>query len=144
MVESFVNSKIDDQISLIENREVPMQDAIDNGAIALFGEKYDDVVRTIKFGDSVELCGGTHVKNTAEIWQFKIKSEGAIASGIRRIEAITGSAVKDYYNQSIIQLAEIRKSLNNTKNPVDSLVELKNENLKLKKQLEALSNDKLL
>ncbi|MDA9849772.1 alanine--tRNA ligase [Flavobacteriaceae bacterium] len=143
MVESFVNSKIDDQISLIENREVPMQDAIDNGAIALFGEKYDDVVRTIKFGDSVELCGGTHVKNTAEIWQFKIKSEGAIASGIRRIEAITGSAVKDYYNQSIIQLAEIRKSLNNTKNPVDSLVELKNENLKLKKQLEALSNDKL-
>jgi len=142
-VESFVNSKIDDQISLIENRDVPMQDAIDNGAIALFGEKYDDVVRTIKFGDSVELCGGTHVKNTAEIWQFKIKSEGAIASGIRRIEAITGSAVKDYYNQSIIQLAEIRKSLNNTKNPVDSLAELKNENLKLKKQLEALSNDKL-
>ena len=143
-VESFVNSKIDDQISLIENRDVPMQDAIDNGAIALFGEKYDDVVRTIKFGDSVELCGGTHVKNTAEIWQFKIKSEGAIASGIRRIEAITGSAVKDYYNQSIIQLAEIRKSLNNTKNPVDSLAELKNENLKLKKQLEAFSNDKLL
>ena len=142
-IEFFVNSKIDDQISLIENREVPMQDAIDNGAIALFGEKYDDVVRTIKFGDSVELCGGTHVKNTAEIWQFKIKSEGAIASGIRRIEAITGSAVKDYYNQSIIQLAEIRKSLNNTKNPVDSLAELKNENLKLKKQLEALSNDKL-
>ena len=142
-VESFVNSKIDDQISLIENREVPMQDAIDNEAIALFGEKYDDVVRTIKFGESVELCGGTHVKNTAEIWQFKIKSEGAIASGIRRIEAITGSAVKDYYNQSIIQLAEIRKSLNNTKNPVDSLAELKNENLKLKKQLEALSNDKL-
>ncbi|MDB2355019.1 alanine--tRNA ligase [Flavobacteriaceae bacterium] len=142
-VESFVNSKIDDQISLIENREVPTQDAIDNGAIALFGEKYDDVVRTIKFGDSVELCGGTHVKNTAEIWQFKIKSEGAIASGIRRIEAITGSAVKDYYNQSIIQLAEIRKSLNNTKNPVDSLAELKNENIKLKKQLEALSNDKL-
>jgi alanyl-tRNA synthetase len=142
-VESFVNSKIDDQISLIENRDVPMQDAIDNGAIALFGEKYDDVVRTIKFGDSVELCGGTHVKNTAEIWQFKIKSEGAIASGIRRIEAITGSAVKDYYNQSIIQLAEIRKSLNNTKNPVDSLAELKNENLKLKKQLEALSYDKL-
>jgi len=143
-VESFVNSKIDDQISLIENREVPMQDAIDNGAIALFGEKYDDVVRTIKFGDSVELCGGTHVKNTAEIWQFKIKSESAIASGIRRIEAITGSAVRDYYNQSIIQLAEIRKSLNNTKNPVDSLADLKNENLKLKKQLEALSNDKLL
>ena len=109
-IETFVNSKIEDQISLIENREVPMQDAIDNGAIALFGEKYGDVVRTIKFGDSVELCGGTHVKNTAEIWQFKIKSEGAIASGIRRIEAITGFAVKDYYNDSTNQLAEIKKS----------------------------------
>ena len=143
-IEFFVNSKIDDQISLIENREVPIQDAIDNGAIALFGEKYEDVVRTIKFGESVELCGGTHVKNTAEIWQFKIKSEGAIASGIRRIEAITGCAVKDYYKQSINQLAEIRKLLNNTKNPVDSLAELKNENLKLQKQLEALSNEKLL
>ena len=109
-IETFVNSKIEDQISLIENREVPMQDAIDNGAIALFGEKYGDVVRTIKFGESVELCGGTHVKNTAEIWQFKIKSEGAIASGIRRIEAITGFAVKDYYNESNNQLAEIKKS----------------------------------
>ena len=143
-IETFVNSKIEDQISLIENREVPMQDAIDNGAIALFGEKYGDLVRTIKFGDSVELCGGTHVKNTAEIWQFKIKSEGAIASGIRRIEAITGFAVKDYYNDSTNQLAEIRSLLNNTKNPVISLTELKNENSKLKKQLEALSNDKLL
>ena len=143
-IENFVNSKIEDQISLIENREVPMQDAIDNGAIALFGEKYGDVVRTIKFGESVELCGGTHVKNTAEIWQFKIKSEGAIASGIRRIEAITGFAVKEYYNESNNQLTEIKSLLNNTKNPVGSLTELKNENSKLKKQLEALSNDKLL
>ena len=142
-IESFVNLKIDNQLSLIENREVPMQIAIDNGAIALFGEKYGDVVRTIKFGDSIELCGGTHVKNTAEIWQFKIKSEGAIASGIRRIEAITGFAVKDYYNESTNQLAEIRSLLNNTKNPVISLTELKNENLKLKKQIEALSNEKL-
>jgi alanyl-tRNA synthetase len=142
-IETFVNSKIEDQISLIENREVPMQDAIENGAIALFGEKYGDVVRTIKFGDSVELCGGTHVKNTAEIWQLKIKSEGAIASGIRRIEAITGFAVKKYYNELNDQLTEIKSLLNNTKNPVGSLSELKNENLKLKKQIEALSNEKL-
>ena len=143
-IENFVNSKIEDQISLIENREVPMQDAIDNGAIALFGEKYGDVVRTIKFGDSVELCGGTHVKNTAEIWQFKIKSEGAIASGIRRIEAITGFAVKQYYNESNNQLTEIKSLLNNTKNPVGSLTELKNENSKLKKQVEAFLSDKIL
>ena len=143
-IENFVNSKIEDQISLIENREVPMQDAIDNGAIALFGEKYGDVVRTIKFGESVELCGGTHVKNTAEIWQFKIKSEGAIASGIRRIEAITGFAVKEYYNESNNQLTEIKSLLNNTKNPVGSLTELKNENSKLKKQVEAFLSDKIL
>ena len=143
-IETFVNSKIENQISLIENREVPMQDAIDNGAIALFGEKYGDVVRTIKFGDSVELCGGTHVKNTAEIWQFKIKSEGAIASGIRRIEAITGFAVKEYYNKSNNQLTEIKSLLNNTKNPVGSLTELKNENSKLKKQVEAFLSDKIL
>ena len=143
-IETFVNSKIENQISLIENREVPMQDAIDNGAIALFGEKYGDVVRTIKFGDSVELCGGTHVKNTAEIWQFKIKSEGAIASGIRRIEAITGFAVKEYYNESNNQLTEIKSLLNNTKNPVGSLTELKNENSKLKKQVEAFLSDKIL
>ena len=143
-IETFVNSKIEDQISLIENREVPMQDAIDNGAIALFGEKYGDLVRTIKFGESVELCGGTHVKNTAEIWQFKIKSEGAIASGIRRIEAITGFAVKEYYNESNNQLTEIKSLLNNTKNPVGSLTELKNENSKLKKQVEAFLSDKIL
>ena len=143
-IESYVNSKINDHLPLIENREVPMQEAIDNGAIALFGEKYGDVVRTIKFGDSVELCGGTHVKNTAEIWQFKIKSEGAIASGIRRIEAITSFAVKDFYEETNKQLTEIRSLLNNTKNPVISLAELKNENSKLKKEVEALLKDKIV
>ncbi len=121
-----------------------MQDAIDNGAIALFGEKYEDTVRTIKFGDSIELCGGTHVKNTSEIWQFKIKSEGAIASGIRRIEAITNVAVKEYYKDTITQYSQIKELLNNSKNPVVSLSELKKENLKLKKQVELLLKEKLL
>ena len=109
-IESIVNNEIlTNKVTTTEMMSIDK--AKESGALMLFGEKYDDVVRTIKFGDSVELCGGTHVKNTAEIWQFKIKSEGAIASGIRRIEAITGSAVKDYYNQSIIQLAEIRKDI---------------------------------
>jgi len=143
-IENYVNSRIADKISIIESRKVPMQDAIDCGAIALFGEKYEDIVRTIKFGDSIELCGGTHVKNTSEIWQFKIKSEGAIASGIRRIEAITNVAVKEYYNDTIAQYSQIKELLNNSKNPVVSLSELKKENLKLKKQVELLLKEKLL
>jgi alanyl-tRNA synthetase len=142
-IENFVNSRIADNLSLDENRQVPMQNAIDNGAIALFGEKYEDVVRSIKFGDSIELCGGTHVKNTSEIWQFKIKSEGAIASGIRRIEAITSDAVKNYYKEIGIQFDQIKTLLNNSKNLVVSLSDLKKENLKLKKQVEVLLIEKL-
>ena len=88
-VENFVNSRIENSIDLIEERNVPLKKAQDNGAIGLFGEKYGDTVRTIKFGASYELCGGTHVNNTSELWQFKIISEGAIASGIRRIEAVS-------------------------------------------------------
>ena len=95
----------------------------------------------IQFGNSIELCGGTHVKNTSEIWQFKIKSEGAIASGIRRIEAITSDAVKNYYKEIGIQFDQIKTLLNNSKNLVVSLSDLKKENLKLKKQVELLLKD---
>ena len=142
-IESYVNSRIKDDLLLEENRQVPIENALDNGAIALFGEKYDDVVRTIKFGNSIELCGGTHVKSTSDIWQFKIKSEGAIASGIRRIEAITSDGVKDYFNDINDQYIKIKSILNNTKDPVSVLTDLKNENLKLKKELDQLLNDKL-
>ena len=142
-IESYVNSRIKDDLLLEENRQVPIENALDNGAIALFGEKYDDVVRTIKFGNSIELCGGTHVKSTSNIWQFKIKSEGAIASGIRRIEAITSDGVKDYFNDINDQYIKIKSILNNTKDPVSVLTDLKNENLKLKKELDQLLSDKL-
>lgn len=142
-IESYVNSRIKDDLLLEENRQVPIENALDNGAIALFGEKYDDVVRTIKFGNSIELCGGTHVKSTLDIWQFKIKSEGAIASGIRRIEAITSDGVKDYFNDINDQYIKIKSILNNTKDPVSVLTDLKNENLKLKKELDQLLSDKL-
>ena len=107
-IENFVNARISGKLPLEEKRNISMQQAIDEGALALFGEKYGDTVRAIKFGQSVELCGGTHVKNTGDIWHFKIKSEGAVASGIRRIEAITNDAVKDFYFDNNNTLFEIK------------------------------------
>ena len=141
-VENFVNSRIDGKLELQEGRNVPMQQAMDEGAMALFGEKYGDAVRTIRFGQSIELCGGTHVKNTADIWHFKIVSESAIASGIRRIEAITNDAVKDFYFENNRAYFEMRDLLNNTKEPVKALQSLQDENISLRKQIEALLKDK--
>jgi alanyl-tRNA synthetase len=141
-VENFVNARISGKIPLIERRNIPMQEAISQGALALFGEKYGDAVRTIKFGKSVELCGGTHVKNTGDIWHFKIKSEGAVAAGIRRIEAITNDAVKDFYSENNKTLFEVKGILNNTKDPVKAVKALQNENTLLKKQLEQLLKNK--
>jgi len=141
-VEDFVNRRIEGKLQLEENRNVPMDKAKEDGAMALFGEKYGDAVRTIRFGKSIELCGGTHVKNTSDIWHFKIKSEGAVASGIRRIEAITSDAVRDYYDENSKVYSEMKSLLNNAKNPKDALVKLQNENTDLKKQIEGLLKDK--
>ena len=141
-VENFVNSRIDGKLPLIEKRNVPMEQAVSEGAMALFGEKYGDTVRAIRFGQSVELCGGTHVKNTSDIWHFKIVSEGAVASGIRRIEAITSDAVKDYYKENNRAFYEMKDLLNNAKEPVKALQNLQDENTNLKKQIEGLLKDK--
>ena len=141
-VENFVNRRIEGKLPLQENRSVPKEQAIADGAMSLFGEKYGDAVRTIRFGQSIELCGGTHVKNTGDIWHFKIKSEGAVASGIRRIEAITNDAVKDFYFENNRALFEIKDLLNNTKQPVKAVSDLQNENASLKKQIEGLLKDK--
>ncbi|WP_369047942.1 alanine--tRNA ligase [Tenacibaculum sp. UWU-22] len=141
-VENFVNARIAGKLPLQEQRNIPMQQAINEGAIALFGEKYGDSVRTIRFGQSMELCGGTHVQNTGDIWYFKIISESAIAAGIRRIEAITNDAVKDFYTENNTAMLKIKSLLNNTKEPIKALQNLQDENAALKKQIEGLLKDK--
>ncbi|GAA3563586.1 alanine--tRNA ligase [Snuella lapsa] len=141
-VEDFVNARIEGKLPLIEHRNIPMDKALEEGAMALFGEKYGDAVRTIRFGQSIELCGGIHVKNTADIWHFKIVSESAIAAGIRRIEAITNRAVKDFYLENNKAYSEMKMLLNNAKEPVKALQGLQSENADLKKQIEALLKDK--
>jgi alanyl-tRNA synthetase len=141
-VENFVNARIEGHLPFEENRHVPMKEALEEGAMALFGEKYGDAVRTVRFGQSIELCGGTHVKNTGDIWHFKIRSEGAVAAGIRRIEAITSDAVKDFYFENNRALFKIKDVLNNAQDPVKAVVSLQDENAKLRKEVEQLLKDK--
>ena len=141
MIEADVNAQIRGN-ETVTTRLMTPDDAVAAGALALFGEKYGDTVRAVRFGQSIELCGGTHVKNTGDIWHFKIKSEGAVASGIRRIEAITNDAVKDFYFENNNTLFEIKTLLNNTKNPAKAIEKLQNENISLQKQIERLLEEK--
>ena len=104
-------------LPLNEFRNIPILKPLEKGALALFGEKYGDTVRAIQFGESMELCGGTHVQNTNEIWHFVIKSEGAVASGIRRIEAITNDAAKDFFTAETNTLKSIKSVLKSNSNP---------------------------
>ena len=142
-VEQFVNARIQEQIELEEDRNTPYEKAIEKGAMALFGEKYGDTVRTIQFGQSIELCGGTHVRNTAEIWHFKILSESAVASGIRRIEAITGDAVKTYFEEQSELLDKVNKLLKQNQDPLKAITSLQSENADLKKEILTLSKLKV-
>jgi len=142
-VEALVNQRIAAALPLQERRSVAMAEAMAEGAMALFGEKYGDEVRTIRFGDSIELCGGTHVNNTAEIWHFKIKSEGAVASGIRRIEAITGQAVRSYFNDNELKLEAIAQALPKAQDLLKGVADLVQENEALRAELEGLKAEKL-
>ncbi|MFV8334488.1 alanine--tRNA ligase [Flavobacterium sp. RSP29] len=142
-VEDFVNARIQEQLPLIERRNIPFAQAVQEGAMALFGEKYGDEVRAIKFGESMELCGGIHVKNTAEIWHFKIVSEGAVAAGIRRIEAITSDAVKAHFASYESTLNEVKTALKNPQDILKAVHSMQDENAKLAKQIEALMKDKV-
>ncbi|MBG6186182.1 alanine--tRNA ligase [Flavobacterium sp. CAN_S2] len=142
-VEDFVNARIQEQLPLIEGRNIPFAQAVQEGAMALFGEKYGDEVRAIKFGESMELCGGIHVKNTAEIWHFKIVSEGAVAAGIRRIEAITSDAVKAHFASYENILNEVKSALKNPQDILKAVHSMQEENAKLAKQIETLVKDKV-
>ena len=140
-VEKKVNERIQEKIELQEFRNISMQQAMEAGAMALFGEKYGDKVRMIQFGESKELCGGTHVKNTGDIWYFKILSEGAVAAGVRRIEAITGEKVKEYLwslESQTERLTELLKS----KDLIKSVEKVLDENAQLKSELEQLKREK--
>ena len=137
-IEDAVNSSIQANINLNERRAVPMEVATELGAMALFGEKYGDLVRVIQFGDSVELCGGTHVKATGDIRLFKITSEGSVAAGIRRIEAITSDTAQAYFNERALQFNAISELLKKPKDAVKAVEELLDKNLQLAKEIEQL------
>ena len=140
-VERIVNKRIYEKIPLQEHRNIPIQQALDAGAMALFGEKYGEKVRMIQFGESRELCGGTHVKNTGDIWFFKIVSEGAVAAGVRRIEAITNAGALKHFLLQEKLLEEIKSSLKNPQDPIKSIVNLQEENARLHKELEQLKRE---
>ncbi len=140
-VEEQVNAKIKEAIALQEFREIPMAEAMEKGAMALFGEKYGDRVRMIQFGTSRELCGGTHVKNTAEIGYFKITSESSTAAGIRRIEAISGDESAKYLNTIETQFKEV-SALLKSKDLMKSVEKLIDENTTLKTEIESLKKEK--
>lgn len=142
-VEQRVNKLIRQNIQLDEHRNVPMEQAHKMGAIALFGEKYGESVRVIKFGESVELCGGTHTKATGNIGYFKIISEGAIAAGVRRIEAITGEKAEEFVYSQIDTINQVKSTLGNPANVIQAVTRMVEENNQLKDQLNALQAEKL-
>jgi alanyl-tRNA synthetase len=141
-VEIIVNEMIRKGISLTESRSIPIEEAKKLGAMALFSEKYDDHVRVVKFDESIELCGGNHVQNTSKIGLFKILSEASIATGIRRIEAITGEKAVTFYKNIEVQLFEIKDLLKNPKDILKSVESLISDNDKLNKSLDGFLKEK--
>lgn len=142
-VEILANRKVREAIPLDERRNVPIAEAKAMGAMALFGEKYGEEVRVIRFGSSVELCGGTHVANTGNIGMIKIVTESSIAAGIRRIEAITGARVEETIYSLQDSLKEIATLFNNAPNLIQAIHKAIDENTELRKQAEEYVKEKM-
>ena len=142
-VEHLANQMIRSSIQREEHREMPIDEARQMGAMALFGEKYGDRVRVIKYGDSVELCGGTHVCNTGNIGMVRIISESSIAAGIRRIEAITGERVEKMLDDIQDTMEHIKGLLNNAPDAVTALQKSLSENADLKKQVDDFKKQRI-
>jgi len=140
-VEKMANQMVRSNIRLEEHRNMPIGEAKALGAIALFGEKYGDEVRVIKFGPSIELCGGTHVAATGQIGMIRILSENSVAAGIRRIEAITGAQVESLMNIQQDMVREIKKLFNNTPNLLAAVQHTLEEDANLKKQVTAFKKE---
>lgn len=142
-VERLANKKVREAIARDERRNVPVREALDMGAMALFGEKYGEEVRVIRYGTSVELCGGTHIANTGNIGMIKIISESSIAAGIRRIEAITGEAVEDALDQVQNSLNGIRAMFNNAPDVIAAVRKAIEENAELRAQAEEALKERI-
>ena len=141
-VEHLVNRRIREAIPLQEAREVPIAEAREMGAMALFGEKYGDKVRVIRFGDSVELCGGTHVANTGNIGMLRVISESSIAAGIRRIEAVTGVAVENAIDDMFDTMTNLKEMMGNSCDLIAAIKKSIEENTDLRKQVNKFMEDR--
>ena len=142
MVEHKANAKVREAIARDERRNVPIAEAQAMGAMALFGEKYGEEVRVIRYGDSVELCGGTHVDNTGNIGMIRIVSESSIAAGIRRIEAITGEAVENVMDEMSTTLRDMSAMFNNAPDVVAAVRKAIAENADLHKEVEGFMKER--
>ena len=142
-VEHLANEKVRQAIARDEHRNMPIDEARAMGAMALFGEKYGDEVRVIRYGDSIELCGGTHVDNTGNIGMIRIINESSIAAGIRRIEAITGKAVEESMDHVLDLLSDIGRLFNNTPDIIGAIHKALDENADLRRQAEDAMNQRI-
>ena len=142
-VEHLANKMVREALPLEEHRNMPIDEAKKLGAIALFGEKYGDEVRVVKFGPSIELCGGCHVPNTGRIGMIRILSESSVAAGVRRIEAITGKAVEEMLDAQQDMVKSLRELFNNAPNLLQTIQKVLDEDSQLKKQVEEFKQEKV-